>query len=543
MKLGAFLLAGINADLYNHGKSEGDTVMNMDGNGISKVPLSSTANIFNVNKDVLWFSNSGAISFNALDDNNLESLKENFVVAPMWGTGSDGSVPSSGKVFYRTVSAVGDLSDLQTDINKSTDMQSIGQFQISDAFIATYKNVINPLNSDQRNQYQVVIARGMIAGTVQEKTVIIFNYHMMEWLPDTSNIGVFAAAAENEQCHTFLDQNLAMENLAVGSNINEPGKWIMIHTTDLECIDKFETECPEPEAGTRASYSGMMSTMGSESPDNWQFYALHECIPGHEITTDVDSLISTCVYDADYYDARWQYEAPTCVDENARKTFEVKVVVEKISNEPAQKVIDESPERGEMNILIEESIGQLIDLIGAKEADVSDVSIKPYDPENFKDPEDPEGRGEETLPNEGQLQVEFEIKLPLAVKDKVTDNDIVENIKNILSEEPVLNEIQFDEEDVFVEDTTPSCLTECLGCQDPKNCGSKPPPIPFDACCGSCPEDNPARGKPYSSIIKACCTDGWNGEIYDPDTHVCCNGEVIEKADYAFSFFTRSQCD
>ena len=57
----------------------------------------------------------------------------------------------------------------------------------------------------------------------------------------------------------------------------------------------------------------MMSTMGSESPDNWQFYALHECIPGHEITTDVDSLISTCVYDADYYDARWQYEAPTCV--------------------------------------------------------------------------------------------------------------------------------------------------------------------------------------------------------------------------------------
>ena len=61
--------------------------------------------------------------------------------------------------------------------------------------MATYKNVINPLNTDQRNQYQVVVARGMIAGTVQEKTVIIFNYHLMEWLPDNSNIGVFAAAA------------------------------------------------------------------------------------------------------------------------------------------------------------------------------------------------------------------------------------------------------------------------------------------------------------------------------------------------------------
>ena len=37
------------------------------------------------------------------------------------------------------------------------------------------------------------------------------------------------------------------------------------------------------------------------------------------------------------------------------------------------------------------------------------------------------------------------------VKDKVTDEDVRENIKNILSEIPIISDIQFDEEDVLVE--------------------------------------------------------------------------------------------
>ena len=49
------------------------------------------------------------------------------------------------------------------------------------------------------------------------------------------------------------------------------------------------------------------------------------------------------------------------------------------------------------------------------------------------------------------FQVEFELKLPLVVKDKVTDEDVRENIKNILSEIPIISDIQFDEEDVLVE--------------------------------------------------------------------------------------------
>ena len=42
---------------------------------------------------------------------------------------------------------------------------------------------------------------------------------------------------------------------------------------------------------------------------------------------------------------------------------------------------------------------------------------------------------------------------------------------------PVLN---------FIE-TTPACLTDCLGCRGVLPCSANPPPIPYDACCGGCP--------------------------------------------------------
>jgi len=547
MKLGPLFVGAATASLYPHGKANGDIVLNMDGNGISKVPLKNLANIFGADKDVLWVSNNGAISFNSLDDPSLESLKENFVIAPLWGVSNDNSVPSIGKVFYRTVTKADDLSAIEADINLSDDIQTLGNFQVDTAFMATYKNVQNPLNSEQKNQYQVVVASGFIQGTVSEKTIVLFNYHMLDWTPESANVGIFAAAAESEQCHAFLNQNLFgpnLSDLSVGSNIGETGKWIMIHTRDLECIDSFETECPEPEEGTRATMSGMMSLMGSCEPEDWEFYAFHTCIPDHAVSKGVNTVTSACVYDADYYDARWQHQSPTCIDEQAVKTFAVTLVVDKIGSEDAKTVVGEGSERGENNILVETGISELMDYIGLSESQVQGITITPYDPEGFKDPEKPKNRAEEIT---GAIQVEFELKLPLAVKDKVTEVDVAENIKNILSELPIIGDLQFDEEDVLVEDKTPSCLTECLGCQDPKNCGSKPPPLPFDACCGSCPEDNPSRGKPYSSILKSCCqsqdTDGWTGEIYDPTTHVCCNGDVVDKAEYAVSLFTRSQCN
>ena len=92
-----------------------------------------------------------------ISKSNFTIGEENFVVAPMWGTASDGSVPSRGRVFYRERVRMDDqvLFELQADINKSTDMQSIGEFEISNAFMATFSNIENPLDNTQLNQYQV----------------------------------------------------------------------------------------------------------------------------------------------------------------------------------------------------------------------------------------------------------------------------------------------------------------------------------------------------------------------------------------------------
>lgn len=127
----------------------------------------------------------------------------------------------------------------------------------------------------------------------------------------------------------------------------------------------------------------------------------------------------------------------------------------------------------------------------------------------------------------------------MAVKDKVTDEDIKENLSNVLSEMPTIGDVTMDPETITVTETTKDCLTDCLGCKGVLPCNKNPPPIPFDACCGGCPSDNPSAGKPYSTLVQACCVNGFEGEIYDPDRHVCCNGELMPIEQYNLD---KSQC-
>ena len=91
----------------------------------------------------------------------------------------------------------------------------------------------------------MVVASGMESGSVTTKTVVIFNYHNIEWLPATGTIGIFAAAKESEQCHSFMNgENPNLSDLVLGSNIGETGKWVQVHQQNMECRDLFETECP-----------------------------------------------------------------------------------------------------------------------------------------------------------------------------------------------------------------------------------------------------------------------------------------------------------
>ena len=64
----------------------------------------------------------------------------------------------------------------------------------------------------------------------------------------------------------------------------------------------------------------------------------HKC-PNPADSNEVNPCAS-CVYDADYYDSRWNLEPPTCTQTGVKKLFEITVVVAAIADEPANVVLN-----------------------------------------------------------------------------------------------------------------------------------------------------------------------------------------------------------
>jgi len=526
MKLLPLVVAATEAALYDAGKPKGDSVVGMDSNHIVKVPLNTEASLFGMSKDILWISNNGAVSVNSLDATDGDDVMNNVVFAPLWGTSGGGLKPSDGKLFYRVVNDRendGAFSQINFDISVKSP-----SFQLDSALLVTFKNSINPMDAQMRNNYQLVVAKGSANGVTQNH--VIFNYHQMDWVPDDVEFGIFAALKETQHCGKTLNLPTTPDELRLGSNIDTAtdltkGKWIMSFGSDLECEQsRFRTECPVPTDGSNSNYRGMLTLNNDD--ENWLFYAQHDCIPGFRIDKNTSYRTSTCEYDADYYDARWSSDSPTCIDFNAVKDFKASVQATKIDGEDAQTALQNNPSRDDGLGVIENAINQLGDLAGLNNNHISSITITDGDKPTSVDEA---GRSEDAS---GPVIVEFEITVPLAVKDKVTEDDIKENFINILNEQPSIDGVMMDPNTVTVQETTAECLTDCLGCRGVLPCSANPPPIPFDACCGGCPADNPNSGKPYSTLVQACCTNGWDGEIYDPDQKVCCKGVVIDMAEY-----------
>lgn len=369
MKLLPLLAGAISAELYPAGKQKGDSVVSMDSTHIVKVPLNTDAELFGMSKDILWVSNNGAVSIDTLDTNDDEDISNNLVFAPLWGTSSAGDKPSNGKVFYRVMS---DSSEEGFDeIGIDIDSVSPG-FQLNSALLVTFKNVINPMKSDEKNNYQMVVAKGSANGTIQNH--VIFNYHQMSWMPDDVTFGVFAALKETQQCGQSLNMPSTAEELKDGSNFDNKGKWIISFGSDLTCdSERFRTECPEPSEGSNSNYQGMLSLDNSE--DNWIFYAKHQCIPGFKIDKQTNYRTSTCEYDADYYDARWSSESPTCIDFQAVKDFKASVQATQINGQDAQSSIANNPSRDDSLSTIENAIHQLSDMAGLNNNHISSITI------------------------------------------------------------------------------------------------------------------------------------------------------------------------
>lgn len=495
------VLAGVSmGKLFPNGKSNGDDSVSVDESGMAKIALNANANFFGVSSNILWVNFNGAISLNSLDDNSPDGFTKNVVLAGMWDT--SGTMPNKGKVFYRVLGS-GEFGGADFDDARA---QLPAGYCASgcDTTMFTFKNIQNPMNSDQINTYQLIVTSDGASNHV------VYNYHSVTYQPSSGTVGVYAAIQEGERCSTQLYD---------ASSWAFTGMTAQSFGSDLECATDFETECPEPLPGTNAISKGSL-VMGSSNPDDWQFVNRYECIPDFQINKNTNFVSATCTYDADYYDARWNNDAPTCVDMSAQKTFKASVQATKIDDMDAQEAMSASRTEGESDIT--EAIQNLAEIAGFHNDQISEISITGADPtSSVQSP----SRSEEIS---GPVIVEFEITVPLAVKDKVTEDDIKESMKNILEEMPTVGDVTMDANTLTVLETTEACLTECLGCKDPAKCGDNPPPIPFDACCGGCPADNPSKGKPYSTLLKACCVSDWDGEIYDPDTHVCCNGEVIE---------------
>ena len=214
----------------------------MDSTHIVKVPLNSNAELFGMSKDILWVSNNGAVSIDSLDTNDDDDIMNNLVFAPMWGTSSSGDKPTIGKIFYRVM----DSQDAAWgEVGAHLDGVQSG-FQLNSAFMITFKNVINPMASDEKNNYQMVIAKGSANGTSQNH--VIFNYHQLQWVPDDVTFGVFAALKETQQCgHQMPNMPTTPDELKDGTNMGQKGKWVMSFGSNLECdSQRFRTECPEP---------------------------------------------------------------------------------------------------------------------------------------------------------------------------------------------------------------------------------------------------------------------------------------------------------
>lgn len=472
------------ADIEPHGKSNGDSLKTADNGDLQKIPLQSPAEIFGMaNVDRLWISSHGIISLENIDleTTSIDDFDKNFILAPMWTSRSD--TLGSSKIFHR--------------------VENNGK-----KVVITFKNVVTASDADTKNTYQVVIE------SISGDTHVTFNgLDDLNWQPTGGfETLIRAADKESERCGYNFDPTPTDGNAKV----------FPFHR--LEC-GEFETECPALPEGTSSSSTGYLSFMGVTDPEQWIFSAEYQCIPGFEMDNGDDTLITECLYDADYYDARWSSEPPQCSDGTAVKTFQASVVATHINGENAEEALNQPGRTDEAHMDIHSAIVQVGESIGLQHSNFKDLVLVPADPTT--DADTPFRSEEEG----GAVIVQFEIKLPLAVKDKVTQDDIEENMINVFSESPEIDGIIFDPNSVSVIETTPACLTDCLGCKGGR-CGNTPPPIPFDACCGGCPAENPSAGKPYSTIIKACCVNGWDAEIYDPDTHICCHGDVITKADY-----------
>lgn len=490
--------------------------------------------IYGIETDALWMSYSGAISLDHTNDVKVhEGIQDNLIISAMWGPSAP---PMSGKINVKVVKNEAALSKISSIINSNVEFNN---FTAKRVLAVDYKNIQNPADSREVNSFQMFYAIDD-----DDEGALIFNYHNVTWMPEDAEVGVFAGKHEYQQCNYGFD--VEVEELSSKSNCENVGIWVLpASKSGLQCNQHFETECPEAPEGHRSTHKSFMRTEGSTDSDKWVWQTKYTCLPRHQLSRTQSSITAECLYDADYYDSRWSHEPPTCQDFTAMKTYEVQMQHDPLSMalngfEMAIAGTGGALAGDAIDAAVLDSSGQqlpddfsnvilnsLHDITSSYQIDSQITSDILSSVENEKDEKNRE------LMNSEPFDINFELSLPAVLKDKLPASALEqmfsEYIGAIAADQESSENNNF--KSVQIIETTSQCLTECLGCKSAK-CSGKPPPIPFDSCCGKCQIVNGqvfSSAKPYASLLSACCPNEINGSyIYDPTKFVCCPFNNVE---------------
>lgn len=519
---------GKTVDIQPWAISEGsDEIITSEKIPINKFPF------VGIDSSVMWFSYSGAISFdNTNGISAATGIENNLVIAPLW---SKSNIPPSGQIVWKVVDNKIALSRLDTHINGH---YAYEDFKADRAFSVDYKNVANPMDTSEKNNYQmfyVIDANGDAA--------TIYNYYNMAWMPEDVEIGIFAGRKESEQCHSGFVIPTDVNSLSSDSNCGHSGSWVIaVPKSGIECNQQFETECPEPTQGDRATWTGIMKTDSSSDSTQWVFEAHHHCLPKHSISRNHRTSIIQCLYDADYYDSRWSIEPPSCQDLSTLKTYDVELLhdpmmtfgageAEEIRYNLDTAVIDLNgkPVKTPVSNVILNSLQDFTDNLGVENQLMSDIiSNRDADLDNADFGDEFGGNVMHNNLMHQPFSINFELGMPASLKDKVSADMVQNSISQMIEvvRDDSIRQTSGQFSTVIVKETTSKCLVECLGCKNKGKCSGTPPPIPYDACCGRCEILNGkvmSTAKPYSTLIAACCPSELNGRfVYDPLSFVCC---------------------
>ena len=117
-------------------------------------------------------------------------IENNWIIAPFQTSGES---PTSGRIITKIVDNRVALHRLNILVNQH---HHFDHFNAEEAFLIDFKNIANPKNSEERNNFQIFYVAGK-----KGESAIIYNYWNISWYPEEAEAGVFAGRKESEQCH------------------------------------------------------------------------------------------------------------------------------------------------------------------------------------------------------------------------------------------------------------------------------------------------------------------------------------------------------